>query len=123
VSSVSSTNAVLANLLQTLSNTGSSVLSSPAELTALSKASPADLVKLSAAATQLESVDAIFGASDGSSDTVTDSSLTNLENLLTSSTGTSSPLSAAQLDTYQSAAQVQEAVDQSLTGNLVNVIA
>jgi len=65
--SVSSTNPGLQNLLQTLSNLNSPVLSSPVVTSALQKAPAADIVQLSVAATQLEGVDAMFGISDGSS--------------------------------------------------------
>jgi len=63
--SVSSTNPGLTNLLQTLSNLNSPVLSSPAVTSALKKASPVDIVQLSVAANQLQSVDAMFGLSNG----------------------------------------------------------
>jgi len=59
--SVSSANPGLTDLLQTLSGI-SPVLSSPSVTSALEKASPADIVQLSTAATELESVDALFGA-------------------------------------------------------------
>ena len=64
--SVSSANPGLQNLLQTLSNLNSPVLSSPAVTSALQTASPADIVQLSEAATQLEGVDAMFGISNSS---------------------------------------------------------
>jgi hypothetical protein len=105
VSTVSSTNTIVANLLQTLSNAGSPVASSPALVSALDKSSPADIVKLSTDAAQLESVDAIFGISGGSS-TATSTPLSNLESLLATSGSTSAQSQAAQLDTYQSASQL-----------------
>lgn len=75
--SVSSMNPGLTQLFQTLSNVNSPVLSSPAMVTALQSASPNDIVQLSLAANQLEDVDAIFGISNGSSNTL-DTSMNNL---------------------------------------------
>jgi hypothetical protein len=65
MSSVSSVNPGVANLLQTLSNIDSPVLSSQAAVSALENAPAGDIVKLSAAATQLAGMDAIFGIADG----------------------------------------------------------
>jgi hypothetical protein len=83
--SVSTINPGVASLLQTLSNV-SPALSSPAVQSALENASPQDVVQLSEAATQLESVDAMFGVPSNSS-TATP---LNLEELLTGSTGAGS---------------------------------
>jgi hypothetical protein len=63
--SVSSINPATAELLQTLSNLGSPVASSPAAVSALENAPPADIVQLSVATTQLEGMEAMFGTSDG----------------------------------------------------------
>jgi hypothetical protein len=63
---VASTNPGLADLLQTLSNVNSPLLSSPSAVSALEKASPADIVKLSTAATQLEEMTSIFADSNAS---------------------------------------------------------
>jgi hypothetical protein len=115
--SVSSANPGLQNLLQTLSNLNSPVLSSPAVTSALQTASPADIVQLSEAATQLEGVDAMFGIANGSG---TSSVFANLEDLATGSTGATSTAtattasgqatasSAEQLATYQTAMQAEE---------------
>ena len=62
----SSMNPGLANLLQNLSNVGSPLLSSPKAMAALQKASPGDIVELSAEATQLEGLNAILGQPDTS---------------------------------------------------------
>jgi hypothetical protein len=115
--SVSSTNPGLENLLQTLSNLNSPVLSSAATVSALEKAPAADIVQLSVAATQLEGVDAMFGIPDGS-DTGTSSIFTNLEDLAAGSTGAASTATAAngqsaaspaeQLANYQTALQAEE---------------
>jgi hypothetical protein len=67
MSTTSSINAGLANLLQNLTNIGSPLASSPTIVAALQKASPGDIVQLSAEATQLEGVNALFGVPDPSS--------------------------------------------------------
>ena len=61
---VASTSAGIADLLQTLSNAGSplaSTLSSPALKSALQNGSPADIVKLSDEALQLQETEGLFG--------------------------------------------------------------
>jgi hypothetical protein len=65
--SISSTNPGLTDLLQTLSSADPSLLSSPSVTSALENASPSDIVQLSDAAIQLQSVDAMFGMPDASS--------------------------------------------------------
>lgn len=118
---VSSTNPGLANLLQTLSNVDSPLLSSQSTLSAIENSSPADIVKLSDAATQLQEVGAIFG--DGSQTTPESlfngsSTFSALEDALTSpSTSTTSSTSGAtnpaiptsQLPAYESSLQSAEA--------------
>ncbi|MGP8245757.1 MAG: hypothetical protein ACLQVN_14720 [Bryobacteraceae bacterium] len=121
MSSVSSINPGVADLIQNLSNLGSPVVSSAAGISALENASPADLVQLSTAATQLEGVDAMFEISTGSN---AGASGTNLEDLLagavesaaTASTGADSPtaLPADQLANYQTTLQASET--QALLG-------
>jgi hypothetical protein len=59
----SSLNPGVADLLQTLTNVNSPVMNSPAVVSALEKAPTSDIVQLSAEATQLQSVDALFGIS------------------------------------------------------------
>jgi hypothetical protein len=59
--SVSNMNPGVSDLLQTLTNLNSPVLSSQPVVNALENAPPADIVQLSMAATQLESVNAMFG--------------------------------------------------------------
>jgi hypothetical protein len=63
----SSVNPGLANLLQRLSDVDSPLLSSPQALAALQKASPADIVQLSAEATQLQTFNALLGSADATS--------------------------------------------------------
>jgi hypothetical protein len=116
--SVSSINPGVADLLQTLSNVNSPVLSSPAAVSALENASPSDIVQLSVEATQLQSVDAMFGIYDGAS-----SPSANLSDVLASieasvpgsaaspsaSSATSSAVPPAdQLAGYQASWQAQE---------------
>jgi len=131
VSSVSSsTSAILTNLLQTLSNSGSTISSSPAVLSALEKAPASDIVQLSTAATQLESVDAIFGLSYGSSNTTTSTPLSNLENLLSGSGTTSNETPADQLANDEATQQLANAqslfgapTTNNLNNSLLNVLA
>jgi hypothetical protein len=85
--SVSSVNPGVADLLQTLSSLNLPLLSSSAVTSALQKAPTADIVQLSAAANQLENVDAIFGISGGSN-AGTSSTLASLDALLGGSAGT-----------------------------------
>jgi len=76
MSSVTSLNQGVTDLFQALSNTGSSslssVLSSPALQSALKTASPGDIVKLSEAALQLQSVGGLFGGSNPAPTSATD---------------------------------------------------
>ncbi len=123
--SVSSINAGVSDLLQIFSNFGAPILSSPAVVSALEAASPADIVQLSVAATQLEGVNAMFGISDDS-DADTSNTLANLEvpqavSAGAAPTATATPAStqstaslADQAANYQ--ADLQEAEAQSLVG-------
>ena len=117
----SSINPGLANLLQNLSNVGSPLLSSPQALAALQKASPADIVQLSAAATQLEGLNALLGVPDATSPngTATDGTTINpfasLEAAVasasaagttpSSSSGATTPTLAAAIASYEGSAQ------------------
>jgi hypothetical protein len=108
-----SINPGVSNLLETLSNLNSPVLSSAAMVSALEKAPPSDIVQLSAEATQLEGVDAMFGISgtaDGSGNSLT-SALAGLENAAagTGNSSSSSASTAAQLSNYQAMVQSDEA--------------
>ncbi|HTX40070.1 MAG TPA: hypothetical protein VME43_33855 [Bryobacteraceae bacterium] len=115
-----SMNPGVSDLLQTLSNLNSPVLSSPAVVSALENASPSDIVQLSAEASQLEGVDAMFGISDSSDGSDSSagsltSALASLESPAASSSSTSSSSttssatsSAAQLANYQAAVQSDE---------------
>jgi len=116
--SVASINPGLADLFQTLSNVNSPVLSSPAAVSALEKASPTDIAQLSIEASQLEGMDALFGIS-ASSDPNTSNLLESVDSTLT---GSSAPASLAsstgstadQVASYQTSVQAAEA--QTLLG-------
>jgi len=110
---VSSTNPGLANLLQTLSSVDSPLLSSQSTLSAIENSSPADIVKLSDAATQLQEVGAIFG--DGSQTTPESllngsSTFSALENALTSTPSTTNTaIPTSQLSNLNGSLQSAEA--------------
>lgn len=92
--SVSSTNPGVANVLQTLANVNSPVLSAPNVVSALEKASPSDIVKLSAAATELQGVAMMFGGSAATSDGTSDplsSLIATLDASLTARTTAGAP--------------------------------
>jgi hypothetical protein len=129
--SVASVNPGVAALLQTLTNVDSPVMSQPAAVSALQKAPAGDIVQLSAAATELQSVDELFGVSQGSgSNTGMSSILASLGSSLTSSaeaaangqpasTALSSASPAEQLANYQ--AVLQGAESQGLFGTGTNI--
>jgi hypothetical protein len=117
MSTVSSVNPGVADVLQTLSNLGSPLTSSQSLETALEKASPADVVQLSNAATQLQNVDVLFGVPAPTSTSNTD--ISNLLSTLlsnangTSTTSTSTPAAststtAQQLLSSEAAQQTSE---------------
>ena len=127
MSSASSVNPGVQSLLQTLSNVNSPVLASSKVVSALDTAPASDIVQLSAAATQLENMDALFGVSDGSSAS-TSSPLSSVENLLTASESSSATTSADQLADYQATLQALQTQDlfgtgtaNGLTDSLLNV--
>lgn len=64
--SVASTNPAVSNLLDTLTNLNSPVMSMPSAVSALQDASPSDVAELSDEAAQLQEVTAIFGDFNGS---------------------------------------------------------
>jgi hypothetical protein len=114
----------LTDLLQTLTNENSpllSTLSSPAIQTALENAPASDIVEISDQAMQLQATDALFGITS-SSDSPTDNLFSALAD---SSSGTGSSASSSSLDpgssladqlaAYQGNMQTQEA--QTLLGN------
>lgn len=113
--SVSSSNPAITNLLQTISSAQSPVLSSPAVISSLENAPPADIIQISTAATEMSGLDAEFGITP----TPTDTAGTDLSNVLSTlapsqTTGSTPATTAQQLATYQSA--VQEADTQALFG-------
>ena len=122
MASVSSINPGLSDLLQSLANIDSPVVSSPAAITALEKVSPTDLVQLSEAAVQLKGLNEMFGIQNGIQN---GSGATNLENLLNgavsasvtspgeanapaSSMTSSTPSLADQLAGYRLTSQISE---------------
>ena len=90
--SVASISPGLADLFQTLSNVDSPVLSSPGVVSALEQASPTDVAEISMEATQLESVDEMFGMpnSSSSSSDSTNSLLATLDATVTETESTAS---------------------------------
>jgi hypothetical protein len=66
-STSSATNPGIAELLQTLSNSGNSILSSPAITAALQNAPPQDVAELSTAAVQMQGMSELFGMTSGTS--------------------------------------------------------
>lgn len=79
--SVSSLSPGIADLFQTLSNMSSSPLSSVVTKSMLQNASPTDIVQLSVAATQLQGMNELFGASNSSSSSPANSLNSFLENI------------------------------------------
>jgi hypothetical protein len=116
MSSIPSLNPALSNLLQTLSNVNSPVLSSPTAVSALESASPGDIVQLSMAATQLENVDILFGVASGSSGNSSsdlNSLLANLEPSLTGSSSSSAvPVSSTNSQSSSASSPIGSASDQ-----------
>lgn len=115
--SVASTNNGLSDLLQTLTNENSpllSTLSSPALQTALENAPASDIAEISDQALQLQATDALFGISNTSSSS-TDSLFSALASVGSSATSSASGSSldpgsslADQLAAYQGNMQTQE---------------
>jgi hypothetical protein len=113
--SVSSTNAGLSDLLQTLTNENSpllSTLSSPSVEAALENAPAGDIAQISNEAIQLQMADAIFGDPSSSSSTSSESLFSELAGAPSSNTSTASL--ADQLAAYQGNSQLQET--QNLLG-------
>ncbi|HTB17971.1 MAG TPA: hypothetical protein VK708_07625 [Bryobacteraceae bacterium] len=105
--SVPSTNNGLSDLLQTLTNENSpllSTLSSPNVQAALENAPASDIVQISDEAMQLQTTDALFGISNTSSS----SSDSLFSALAAGSSPTSSASLADQLAAYQGNMQTQE---------------
>jgi hypothetical protein len=116
----SSLNPGVANLFQSLTNVNSPVMNSPAVMSALEKAPASDIVQLSAEATQLQSVDALFGISSASAPTSTE---TLFGITPTPATGTNSVLQAmenagATVSPTDQAASDQAAIQAQLTQGL-----
>ena len=112
--SAGSTNNGLQDLLQTLTNENSpllSSLSSPNIQSALQNAPPGDIVEISEQAQQLQSIDALFGISNTAASSSSDSLFSALANIGSSGSGSSlTPGSSLsdQLAAYQGNQQTQE---------------
>jgi hypothetical protein len=101
----SANNNGLSNLLQTLTNENSpllSTLTSPKVESALENAPASDIVQISEQAVQLQATDALFGISNTSA-TSTDSLFSALADI-----GSGSSATAEQLAAYQGSLQTQE---------------
>ena len=115
--STATVNPGVSNLLQTLSNINSPVLSSPAVVSALEQAPACDIVQLSAEAMQVEGMDALFGMSDGSGGGAAgalQALASSAAGSASSSSSSSSASSATQAAGYQADLQAEEA--QALLG-------
>jgi hypothetical protein len=91
---VSSTSSNLSNLLQTLEAASpelSTMLSTPQMQSALAKASPGDLVQLSDQAMQLQEVGLMFGSTDGTQSTDSDSAPDSILAALSPNSSTTQP--------------------------------
>lgn len=124
--SISSLNPGITNLLQTLSDVNSPVLSSPSAVSALEQASPSDLVQLSTAAMQLENVDAMFGmpdASSSNSNAALNNLLTTLETpqTTTPSVATAQPAASTTASPAEQAANYDQALQQSEAQTLLGL--
>jgi hypothetical protein len=114
--STSSVNPGVSNLLQSLSNINSPVLSSSKVVSALESAPTSDIVQLSQEATQLQTMESLFGLSDSSSSDPGSSILAGLTaNAQSSSAGASTASSASQLANLQT--ELQSAESQGLFGD------
>jgi hypothetical protein len=120
VSSVSSVNPGVADVLQALSSVNSPILNSQSTIKALQSAPVADIVQLSAEATQLQGMDTLFGLNSASTSTSTMTSLLQaLEDIGTTSTGSSSTSSTlANLSPADQAASAEAAIQSQLTQGL-----
>ena len=124
--SISSLNPGITNLLQTLSDVNSPVLSSPSAVSALEQASPSDLVQLSTAAMQLENVDAMFGmpdASSSNSNAALNNLLTTLETpqTTTPSVATAQPAASTTASPAEQAANYEQALQQAEAQTLLGL--
>ena len=109
----SSLNPGVADLLQTLANVNSPVLSSPAVVSALEKAPASDIVQLSAEATQLQNMDALFGLSAASNSNVNE--VDTLFGITPDPTSTTNTL----LQALDSAGATVSPTDQAATQSLL----
>ena len=133
----SSLNPGVADLLQSLTNVNSPVASSPTLVSALEKAPASDIVQLSAEATQLESVDALFGISSPTASSVSNmdtlfglpaqsaSSTNNILQAMENAGATLSPTEQAASDQATLQSQLTQGLfdnGTNITGTLLNTL-
>jgi hypothetical protein len=121
MSSVSSINPGVANLLQALSGLNSPALSSRAVTAALEKAPASDIVELSAAATQLQNLDSLFGLPD--STTSSSSGLGDISSLESLAYGGSPSAGSTLLDAIANMAASNGASATDPLGQLESTLA
>lgn len=114
MSSVPSMNLGVSNLLQSLSNVGSSVLTSSKVTSAIEKAPTSDIVEMSMEAQQLQNMDTLFGISSNSSSTTTNP-LTSLETLLAGSNAAESQSSTSAASSSSSSSTATSTPAQQMT--------
>jgi hypothetical protein len=118
----SSLNPGVADLLKNLANVGSPVLQSSSVVSALEKAPTSDIVQLSMEASQLSSMDALFGIGSASTSTSTSPMMSLLQTLETPASNTSSTNATESPTEQASSAQAaaQLALMQGLFGTGIN---
>jgi hypothetical protein len=128
MNAVSSASSNLSSLIQKLSSLESPVLSSPAVVAALQKAPPADVVQLSIAASQLESVGAMFGDTSGSTDGKSGSDLSGILSAFGSTAACNTSTASSTTDPVTAAlglraqGQLGYAASGGLAGSLFDVL-
>lgn len=111
--SVSSLNPGVANLLETLSNVNSPVLSNPTVVSALESAPASDIVQMSESATQLESMDELLGISTSTSNSGSSALSNLLASLESSDTTTNAVTSSAAASSTTAASSVASSTSQA----------
>ena len=125
MSSVSSVNPGVADLLKSLTAINSPVLNSQKAMSALESAPTSDIVQLSSEANQLANIDTLFGLSSSSTSS-TSSSSSSMSGVLqalesegtTSTSGTSTSSVLANASPSEQAANAQALIQSELTQGL-----
>jgi hypothetical protein len=118
MSSVASVNPGLNTLLQSLTQIGSPLASSPQVVSALQKASPGDIAQLSSEAIQLQGVSALFGSIDSNLGDPTAADPNNLLATLEQSLFTPGPASgSAYNSTSNNSNTLLANLEQTLAGS------